>query len=113
MQGKLYLGLTLFLASLAMATPLRAEGNLKAGAALAAKCEVCHGRNGVAPLAEAPNLSGQKELYIIEQLTKFKSGERQNEMMAVIMQELSDQDIENAAKYYSSIPVTVGDAPTQ
>ena len=33
-------------------------------------------------------------------------GERKNEMMTVVVQALSDQDIENLAAYYAAIEVT-------
>ena len=50
---------------------------------------------------------GQSEGYLIEQITAFKSGERKNEMMSVVVQDLSDADIENLAAYYSGIEISV------
>ena len=74
-------------------------------------CAVCHGVDGLAKIAEAPNLAGQNENYLIEQITAFKSGERKNEMMSVVVQDLSDADIENLAAYYSRIEISVGKTP--
>jgi cytochrome c553 len=46
-------------------------------------------------------------------LQAFKSGDRKNEMMSVIIQALSDADIENLAAYYSAIEISVGKTPAQ
>ena len=86
-------------------------GDVKLGRALTQKCEACHGTDGVAKIAEAPNIAGQNEAYIVKQLTAFKSGERKNDMMTVVAPTLSDDDIANLAAYYSAIPVTVGKLP--
>jgi cytochrome c553 len=89
-------------------------GDAKAGRQKAESvCVVCHGLDGVAKIAEAPNLAGQNENYLIEQITAFKSGERKNEMMSVVVQDLSDADIENLAAYYSGIEISVGKTPGQ
>ena len=76
-------------------------------------CAVCHGVDGLSKIPEAPNIAGQNENYLIEQLTAFKSGERKNEMMSVVSQNLSDADIENLAAYYSGIEISVGKTPAQ
>jgi cytochrome c553 len=86
-------------------------GDVKAGAALAQKCEACHGLDGLSKIAEAPNIAGQNEQYLIEQLTAFKTGERHNEMMAIVAPTLLDKDIEDLASYYSAIEITVGKIP--
>jgi cytochrome c553 len=86
-------------------------GDVKAGAALAGKCEACHGLDGLSKIAEAPNIAGQNEQYLIEQLTAFKTGERHNEMMAIVAPTLSDEDIGDLASYYSAIEITVGKVP--
>jgi cytochrome c553 len=91
-----------------------AQGDVKAGRAKAESvCAVCHGVDGLAKIPEAPNLAGQNETYLIEQMTAFKSGERKNEMMSVVSQTLSDADIENLAAYYSAIEISVGKTPAQ
>ena len=88
-------------------------GDAKAGRAKAESvCGVCHGVDGLAKIPEAPNLAGQSESYLTEQITAFKSGERKNEMMSVVVQDLSEADIENLAAYYSAIEISVK-APAQ
>ncbi len=72
---------------------------------------VCHGIDGIAKIAEAPNLAGQNERYLTEQLGAFKAGVRRNEMMSIVIQPLSDDDIANLAAYYSAIEISVGKLP--
>jgi cytochrome c553 len=86
-------------------------GDVKAGAAVAEKCQACHGLDGLAKIEEAPNIAGQNELYLIKQLTAFKRGERQNEMMSLVAPDLSDKDIEDLASYYSAIEIKVVSIP--
>jgi cytochrome c553 len=103
-----------FGACLAMGfTAQAAAGDAKAGRAKAeAVCGVCHGVDGLAKIPEAPNLAAQSESYLTEQIAAFKSGERKNEMMSVVVQDLTDADIENLAAYYSGIEISVK-APAQ
>ena len=104
-----------FGACLSMCLTAQAEaGDAKAGRAKAESvCAVCHGVDGLAKIPEAPNLAGQSESYLTEQITAFKSGERKNEMMSVVVQDLSETDIENLAAYYSAIEISVGKTPGQ
>ena len=46
-------------------------------------------------------------------MTAFKSGERKNEMMSIVVQDLSPTDIEDLAAYYSAIEISVGKVPGQ
>jgi len=90
-----------------------AQGDMKAGRETARKCETCHGLDGLSKIAEAPNLAGQTEPYLIEQLNAFKSGERKNDMMSVVAPTLSPKDIEDLAAYYSAIEIAVKKLPGQ
>ena len=47
------------------------------------------------------------------QLRAFKSGERKNEMMSVVVQDLSPTDIENLGAYYPGTEISVGETPAQ
>jgi cytochrome c553 len=99
-------------AAAAVAASNALAGDVKAGRVIVEqKCMVCHGLDGLAKIAEAPNLAGQNEAYLNAQLSAFKSGARQNEMMSIVIQPLKDDDIANLAAYYSSIPITVGKPP--
>ena len=90
-----------------------AAGNVTAGRDKAQKCEVCHGLDGMSKLPEAPNIAGQPEQYLVKQIAAFKTGKRQNEMMSLVVKELSRKDIEDIAAYYAAIEVTVGKIPGQ
>jgi cytochrome c553 len=79
-------------------------GDIAAGKAKAAVCVACHGPEGISNNPEWPNLRGQKEKYIIKQLKAFKAGTRTNPLMSPQAKMLSDQDIENVAAYWSSLP---------
>ncbi|MDH3218858.1 MAG: cytochrome c [Gammaproteobacteria bacterium] len=82
--------------------------DLRAGMAKAqAVCQTCHGLDGRSSIAGSPNLSGQNEDYIIIQLKAYRAGKRQHPQMSIIAQALSDDDIDNVAKWYSSIRITV------
>lgn len=80
-----------------------AAGKARATAA----CAMCHGPLGLSMQPGVPNLAGQQEIYLNEQLRHFRNGKRVNEVMNVIAKPLSDQDIDNIAQWYGSLVVTV------
>lgn len=90
-----------------------AAGDVKAGRQKAEKCQICHGLDGLSKLPEAPNIAGQTEQYLAEQLSAFKSGERKNEMMSIVAPTLSQNDIDDLAAYYAAIEIKVGKIPGQ
>jgi cytochrome c553 len=65
-------------------------------------CVACHGNDGIGILPEYPNLAGQHEDYIATSLRAYKSGQRKNPIMAGMAAPLTEQDIRELAKYYSS-----------
>jgi cytochrome c553 len=75
-----------------------------AGQAKSATCATCHGKNGIGTAPNFPNLAGQKSQYTAQQLKLFRSGERKSEQMNIVAQPLSDQDIDDLAAYYESLP---------
>jgi cytochrome c553 len=84
-------------------------GLLLAGGALAAApnvdaCTSCHGLDGRSRDPDIPNLAGQKKNYLAKALRDFRIGERQQLMMNFLAKSMSDEDIENYAKYYASFP---------
>ena len=93
-------------AALALAAFDALAGNSAAGKAKAALCAACHGLDGRSQMPEAPNLAGQVEGYLAAQLHAFKSGERHNEQMAIIVKALSPQDIDDLAAYYASLSLS-------
>lgn len=80
-----------------------AAGDAAAGKVKAAVCAACHGANGVSANALWPNLAGQKADYMLKQMKAFKEGTRKDPLMSPQAAQLSDQDMENLAAYFSSL----------
>ncbi|WP_417567680.1 c-type cytochrome [Marinobacter sp.] len=76
------------------------------GRKLASQCKVCHGLDGIAKIPIAPNLAGESQIYIQNQLKAFRSGKREHEMMSVVAKNLTDQQIADLAAWYQSIEIT-------
>ena len=76
-----------------LSNPIIAAGDAEAGQAKTATCMGCHGLAGNSTIPNFPKLAGQGETYILKQLQYFKSGERENAMMAGVASMLSDQDM--------------------
>lgn len=85
----------------------QAAGDFEAGREKARACAVCHGMDGLSKRPDAPNLAGQNDFYMATQLQHYRAGRRKHEVMAVIAQDLSDQDIDDLVRYYSGIEITV------
>jgi len=85
--------------------PARA-GDAAAGRQKALKCQTCHGLDGVSKLPVAPNLAGQPEPYLVKALDDFRKGVRKNDMMSIVIKDLSDADVADLAAYYSAIEIT-------
>ncbi|MDA9689351.1 cytochrome c [Betaproteobacteria bacterium] len=71
------------------------------------KCATCHGLQGISKGAGVPHLAGQPERYLKEQLEKYKSGERQHQIMSIIAGQLSDDEITTLASWYSKIKIQI------
>ena len=64
------------------------------------KCFQCHKPNNS---LNAPRLHGADEKYLIKQLKKFKTGQRENVFMKSIASTLSETEIVSIAKYFSKL----------
>ena len=73
----------------------------------AGQCFVCHGADDLAKVPDAPNLAGQNAAYLVKALKDYRSGKRENEVMSMMAKNLSDDDINLVASYFSSIAITV------
>ena len=80
-----------------------ARGDAEAGATKVVTCVACHGQDGISASAEFPSLAGQVPGYIEQQLRLYKSGERQNAIMAGMGAALSEQDMSDMDAYYSAL----------
>ncbi|PKF61524.1 cytochrome c4 [Psychromonas sp. psych-6C06] len=79
-----------------------AQGDIEAGKAKSATCVACHGEDGNAPSDLYPKLAGQHKSYLEKQLIQFKSGERNNAIMAGMVATLSEQDMKDLSAYYAA-----------
>jgi len=96
----LILGLALGVAFSVDAVAANAE-NGKAKAAQI--CAACHGPDGNKPSApDQPILAGQHYDYLVRALTDYKIGRRNNPIMKGFAAQLSKQDIEDLAAWFSS-----------
>jgi cytochrome c553 len=92
---------------------LLAQGDAAAGQAKSALCSTCHGADGNSELSINPKLAGQSANYIVKQLMDYKSGARANATMAAMVGNLSPQDMQDIAAWYSSNEVTLSGADAE
>ncbi|HCM66237.1 MAG TPA: cytochrome c4, partial [Alcanivorax sp.] len=92
-----------------VATPFAlAEGDPEAGKEKAQVCAACHGPDGNSPSGQYPSLAGQGEPYLIKQLKAYKSGERENAIMQGQAANLSEQDMQDLAAFFTEQSVETG-----
>lgn len=86
-----------------LAGSVYAKGNAENGKAKAAQiCAACHGADGAKPTApDQPILAGQYPDYLIKALSDYKSGKRSNPIMKAFAGQLSKQEIEDLAAWFS------------
>ena len=87
------------------------ESGLEAGRQKAQLCAACHGPMGLAAIANTPNLAGQPEVYLSEQLKAYRSGKRTHDIMSLIAKPLTDAEIASLAAWYSSLQIELKDKP--
>ncbi|RKZ94814.1 MAG: cytochrome c4, partial [Gammaproteobacteria bacterium] len=100
--------MTVMCLALGSVAPAMAAGDASAGKGKAQVCAACHGADGNSPSDMFPKLAGQGEAYLAKQLADFKSGARNNAVMAPMVANLSDQDIADLAAYYAGNKVAPG-----
>ena len=66
-------------------------------------CASCHGLDGVGIIPTYPNLAGQYVDYLVKSLKDYRSGKRNNAVMAGFAATLTDEDIQNLAYYYATL----------
>lgn len=68
-------------------------------------CASCHSAHAGGPI-ETPTLAGQRQDYLLAQLTAFATGERHNDIyhrMRAIAANLNKDEIEKLAEYYAAV----------
>jgi cytochrome c553 len=75
--------------------------DVSAGEKKSAICAGCHGAKGISTNFIYPNLAGQQAAYIATQLRAFKKGTRTDAMMQPFAEQLSTDDINNLAAFFT------------
>ena len=98
-----FVRLGLITAALALAAPAAAldKGEVQD---LMVQCAACHGADGIAREVDVPNLAGQHDVYLYNQLKAFKSGARKHKEMRYLGRHMSDAEMQAIAEYYASLP---------
>lgn len=65
-------------------------------------CAACHGPDGNSAIPPNPNLAAQIPEYTTKQLSNFKSGDRQNAIMAGMVANLTPEDMKSLGAYFAS-----------
>jgi len=87
-----------------VAMSAQAGGNAVKGKQKAAQvCVACHGADGNKPSApDQPVLAGQYYDYLVQALGDYKNGRRTNPIMKGFAAQLSRQDMDDLAAWFSS-----------
>ncbi len=64
-------------------------------------CAGCHGVDGNSLVPTFPKLAGQQKVYLLRELTDYKTGKRVSETMAPFMESLTLEDLPHLAAYYA------------
>jgi cytochrome c553 len=93
---------------------LCAGGALAQGATIAERiqlCGACHGEDGNSKLENTPSLAGQPAFFILNQLFLMREGVRKIELMAPIVKDLKDEDLDLLSKHYAALAPKGSDEP--
>jgi cytochrome c553 len=97
--------------SLALLLPMAAQaGDPARGQQLSEACVACHGADGNSVNPEWPKIAGQHADYIYKQLMDYKSGRRENALMAGQVANLDEQDMRDLGAYYARQQMSPGTA---
>ena len=77
--------------------------DIAAGKEKAELCVGCHGEGGISQMENVPSLAAQPDLFIQWQLVFFRAGNRKNEQMQPIVEQLNNEDIRNLGAYFASL----------
>ena len=74
-------------------------------------CSSCHGQNGQPIDATIPIIWGQTEYFLVKQLHDYKSGDRENLVMASLAKRFTQAELRPAAAYLSKLTWPARTAP--
>lgn len=103
-----------FLLALCSTIAAFAAGDYQAGQEKSTVCAACHGEKGISVNPAWPSLAGQHAAYLAKQLNDFKKAQnREAPTMTALVANLSEQDINDLAAFYASLPLPEGITPKQ
>jgi cytochrome c553 len=71
-------------------------------------CAACHGKDGNTPIDPSyPRLAGQHRDFLFQVMMDYKNDRRKNPIMSAQAKQLTRQDLQNLAAYYSSLEGTL------
>jgi cytochrome c553 len=73
-------------------------------------CAACHAPDGNSVITLNPKLAGQHPEYLFKQLNNFKEGSRANAVMSGMVANLSPEDMQSLAQYFSQQTITLAKA---
>jgi len=86
-------------------SPAVAGEELSAGKAIAQKdCAGCHGLDGKGANENIPNLAAQYTDYLVASLNAYREGKRTHAALKDMAAGMTDEDVQNVASYYASLP---------
>ena len=72
---------------------------------LADTCAVCHGTAGASAGPATPSLAGNSEIYMVDTMNAFKSGERPGTIMGRIAKGYSEEEFKLMASVFAKQPI--------
>lgn len=100
--GALFLGVSLGVS--AKGDPESGQQLSMKGDGSGAPCMACHGPNGEGNAAGAfPYIAGMNGQYLYRQLKAYQTGERNNAVMSMNIDNFSEQQLQDIAAYYASL----------
>ncbi|MFO7808338.1 c-type cytochrome [Guyparkeria sp.] len=101
-RGRFTAGMLIGLSFLTGAAQANEAGSIKAGREAAESCAACHGEKGNSNNPAFPSIAGQSAKYVASQLTAYRDGKRENDIMSGQASGLSDEQIRDIAVYYAA-----------
>ena len=74
---------------------------------LADTCAGCHGTDGASTGPATPSIAGNSEIYMVDTMKAFKSGERPSTVMGRIAKGYSENEFKLMGSYFAKQPVTI------
>ncbi|WP_404299248.1 c-type cytochrome [Halomonas sp.] len=87
---------------------LESDADAAAGREKAQSCAACHGQVGISPASAFPHLAGQQMSYTAKQIMDIRDGRRVVAQMAGQVDNFSDQDAWDVAKFYAQQEANLG-----